>query len=94
MSSMLGYLGNLNDSKITGVQRTGLSSRTRNMQTSKAPGHEGFLVESYKRFPSQQTPLLLNMFNYSLEQSALPQTLTEAASTVLLKSGKDEVDCG
>lgn len=34
------------------------------------------------------------MFNYLLEQGALPQTLTEANITLLLKPGKNAADCG
>ena len=65
----------------------------RDMQSGKAPGPDGYPIEFFKKFSSQLTPLLLNMFNHSLEQSSLPRSLTEALITVLLKPGKDAMDC-
>ena len=64
------------------------------MQSGKSPGPDGYTVEFYKKFSPQLTPLLLEMFNHSFIQSHLPQTLTEASISLLLKPGKDPNDCG
>ncbi len=63
------------------------------MQSVKAPGPDGFPVEFYKKNYSQLSPILLNMFNHSLDQSKLPPSLTQAHITVLLKPDKDALDC-
>lgn len=64
------------------------------MQSGKSPGLDGYPVEFYKKFSSQLAPILLEMFNYSFNQNYLPQTLTEASISLLLKPGKDPLDCG
>ncbi len=45
-----------------------------------------------KKKSLQLSPLLLNMFNHSLNQSKLPSSLTQAHITVLLKPDKDALD--
>lgn len=64
------------------------------MQSGKSSGPDGYTVEFYKKFSSQLAPLLLEMFSHSFNQSHLPQTLTEASISLLLKPGKDPNDCG
>lgn len=63
------------------------------MQSGKASGPDGFPVEFYKKFSSKLSPLLLSMFNHSLEQATLPSSLTQAHITVFLKPDKDALDC-
>ena len=63
------------------------------MQSGKAPGPDGYPVEFFKKFADKLLPLLLNMFNDSLDRGTLPQTLTKASITLLLKPGKEESDC-
>lgn len=64
------------------------------MQSGKAPGPDGYPIEFYKKFSDKLTTILLNMFNDSLFRGSLPQTLTEASITLLLKPGKDSTECG
>ena len=64
------------------------------MQSGKAPGPDGYPTEFYKKFVDKLAPLLLRMFNDSLDRGALPQTLPEASITLLLKPGKEQTDCG
>ena len=63
------------------------------MQSGKAPGPDGYPIEFFKKFADKLIPLLLDMFNDSLDRGALPQTLTEASITLLLKPGKEDSDC-
>lgn len=64
------------------------------MQSGKAPGPDGFPIDFYKKFSAQLAPLLLGMFNESLEQGRLPESLNEATITLLLKPGRDASKCG
>lgn len=50
-------------------------------------------IEFLKEFADKLIPLLLDMFKDSLDRGALPQTLTKASITLLLKPGKEESDC-
>ena len=99
---MVNFLETLNTPTIAQEQRDNLErplnrqevdNSIKDMQRGKAPGPDGFPVEFYKKFSLKLIPLLLNMFKYSFEQTALPKSLTEALITVLLKPGKDPVDC-
>lgn len=103
ISNMTEFLENLDIPSVTQNDRENLEkpleaqeieSAIKDMQTGKTPGPDGYPVEFYKKFISQLTPLMLNMFNHSFEQSYLPQSLTEALITVLLKPGKNASDCG
>lgn len=44
-------------------------------------------IKFYKTFSSKLALLLFEMFNHSLDQGAMPQTLTEANITLLLQPG-------
>lgn len=63
------------------------------MQSGKAPGPDGYPIAFFKKNADKLISLLLDMFNDSLDRGALPQTLTEASITLLLKPGKQESDC-
>ncbi len=60
------------------------------MQSSKTPGPDGSF---YKAFAHKIAPILLKMFENYLENLKLPQTLTEAFITFILKPGKDPSMC-
>ena len=64
------------------------------IQSGRAAGPDGFPIEFLKTFSDKLLPLLLNMFNDSLSRGTLPQTLTNALITLLLKPGKDANECG
>lgn len=102
-ASMMTFLDNINfpqvdteakDSLEETVKLQEVVDSIRKMQSGKSPGPDGYTVEFYKKFSSQLAPLLLEMFNHSFDQKHLPQTLTEASISLLLKPGKDPNDCG
>ncbi|KAI5628117.1 hypothetical protein C0J50_8261, partial [Silurus asotus] len=64
------------------------------MQSNKAPGPDGFPVEFLKKFIDKLAPLLLGVFNESLDQGVLPPTFNQASIALLLKKGKDPNLCG
>lgn len=60
-----------------------------NMQSSKSPGLDGFTTEFYKSFSDQISPLLLEVYNKSLERGCLPPTFYQANVSVIHKIDKD-----
>lgn len=42
----------------------------------------------------QLAAILLDMFNHSLSQSGLPLSMTKATISLILKPGKDPLECG
>lgn len=59
------------------------------MQSSKAPGPDGFPIEFYKKFASLLGPLLVAVYNESFDTGTLPPTLTQASISLIPKEGKD-----
>ncbi|KAJ4921827.1 hypothetical protein JOQ06_024653, partial [Pogonophryne albipinna] len=68
-----------------------IADSIRLIQSGKAPGPDGYPIEFYKTCIDKLTPLLLRMFEDSLDRGTLP--LTEAVVIVLLKPGKDNSEC-
>uniref|UniRef100_A0AAR2KU71 Reverse transcriptase domain-containing protein n=1 Tax=Pygocentrus nattereri TaxID=42514 RepID=A0AAR2KU71_PYGNA len=63
------------------------------MQTNKAPGPDGFPLEFFKKFEKKLGPLLLAVFEESLGVGSLPQSMTQASISLLLKKDKDPTSC-
>lgn len=66
----------------------------RAMRSGKTPGPDGYPTEFYKKFENKLAPILLEVFNESLENGSLPPTLTQASISLLLKKDKDPTSCG
>merc|ERR1711895_250856 len=64
------------------------------MQNGKAPGPDGFPIDFIKKFSDLLVPLLLDMFNDSLERGLLPPSVTQASISLIPKKDKDLADCG
>ena len=64
------------------------------MQTGKCPGPDGFPAKFFPTFADTLSPLLLNMFNESLQSGSLPLTLRQANISLILKKDKDPLSCG
>ncbi len=99
---MLMFLDGLNIPKINLEQKENLEQpinlqevidSINAMQSSKTPGPDEYPVSFYKAFAHKIAPLLLKMFENYLENVKLPQTLTEAFITFILKPGKDPSMC-
>lgn len=63
------------------------------MQSGKCPGPDGFPTEFYKKFSPKLSPLLKNVFDDSFRSQCLPPTLRQASISLLLKKGKDPLNC-
>uniref|UniRef100_A0A8C7ZH32 Reverse transcriptase domain-containing protein n=1 Tax=Oryzias sinensis TaxID=183150 RepID=A0A8C7ZH32_9TELE len=61
----------------------------KDLQSSKAPGPDGYTVEFYKSFIDRLAPVLLQVYNESLCLGRLPQTLYQATISVIHKKDKD-----
>uniref|UniRef100_A0A803JBH2 Reverse transcriptase domain-containing protein n=1 Tax=Xenopus tropicalis TaxID=8364 RepID=A0A803JBH2_XENTR len=57
-------------------------------QKKKAPGPDGLTAEFYKRFKDRLAPVLVEVFNESLEKGSLPPSMGYS-SLILLSKGKD-----
>uniref|UniRef100_A0A3B5R5U9 Reverse transcriptase domain-containing protein n=1 Tax=Xiphophorus maculatus TaxID=8083 RepID=A0A3B5R5U9_XIPMA len=65
----------------------------KSMQSSKAPGPDGFPVEFFKKFQDKLSPILHAVYKESLQKGSLPHTLTQASICLLLKKDKDPNIC-
>ncbi len=63
------------------------------MQSGWALGCDGFPIEYYKTFSSKLVPILKSMYDKTLENGSLPPTLTQATISLILKKGKNPLDC-
>lgn len=63
------------------------------MQNGKAPGPDGFPVDFLKKFSDILAPLLLDMFNDSLERGFLLPPITQASISLIPKKNKDPEEC-
>ena len=55
------------------------------LPSGKAPGPDGFTAEFFKCYVSELTPLLLSMYNEAFVKGELPDTLSKALITLILK---------
>lgn len=78
------------DKKITATE---VKQTIRSMQSGKAGGPDGFTIELYKEFADKLAPLLSQLYQDIFEQWKLPQTMTQAIISVLLKKDKDPLLC-
>ena len=75
------------------LQLSEITAAIRSMHNGKSPGPDGFPVEFYKTFLDKLAPLMLDMFQQSHQQGALPHTLTQASISLILKKGKAPLSC-
>uniref|UniRef100_A0A1A8LYQ6 Reverse transcriptase domain-containing protein n=2 Tax=Nothobranchius pienaari TaxID=704102 RepID=A0A1A8LYQ6_9TELE len=75
------------------ISTTEIDKAIRSMKTGKAPGPDGYPSEFYKTFAPKLIPLLCRVFMEGLDKKALPQTMSQALISVLLKKKKDPLKC-
>lgn len=63
------------------------------MPTGKAPGPDGFPLGFYKQFWPELCPILMQAINSTLDSNSMPESWSLAVISLLLKKGKDPVNC-
>uniref|UniRef100_A0A3B1IK57 Reverse transcriptase domain-containing protein n=1 Tax=Astyanax mexicanus TaxID=7994 RepID=A0A3B1IK57_ASTMX len=63
------------------------------LKNGKSPGPDGFTAEFYKTFATQLVPFLTRVYNDAFKSGKLPQSLTSASISLLLKKDKDPTLC-
>lgn len=70
-----------------------LKSALDSMSSNKAPGLDGIPPELLKALWDIVAPLIINSFNSALEKGALHRDQNTALITLVLKKGKDPLEC-
>lgn len=71
------------------ITTAGILQAIQSLQNSKAPGPDGFTCDFYKAFTHKRIPLLCDVFSETHATTKLPQTLTQATTSVILKKDRD-----
>ena len=58
------------------ITSTEIQTVIRNLPTNKSLGPDGFTAEFYQKFREELTPMLLNLFQKTAEESKLSNTIT------------------
>lgn len=65
----------------------------RDMRKGKSPGPDGIPPEFYLTFWPLMGPLLVDMIQYSIKEGSFSRDVNSALISLLLKKGKDPVEC-
>lgn len=65
----------------------------KHLPSGKAPGMYGFTAKFYKTYSEDLAQFLLDMYNESFDRGRLPPSLSEAIISLILKDGKDPLEC-
>ena len=83
----------LNQEEIENLNRpitsTEIKTVIRNRPTNRSPGPDGFTAEFYQKCREELTPILLKLFQKIAEEGKLPNSLHEAAISLIPKPDKD-----
>lgn len=90
-------LPKLDDEDIDGLEKSismeELESAVRSLNRGKSPGLDGLPPEFYVVFWDQVGPLILDSINFAIKQGSFHRDQRNALITLLLKKGKDPLEC-
>ena len=80
----------LNQEEIENLNRsitsTEIETVIKNLPANKSTGPDGFTAEFYQKFREELTPILLKLFQKTVEEGKLPNSFFEAAITLNTKT--------
>ena len=86
----------LNQEEIENLNRpitsTEIKTVIRNLPTNKSPGPDGFTAEFYQKFREELTPILLKLFQKTVEEGKLLNSFYEATITLIPRPDKDATE--
>lgn len=63
------------------------------LKVGKSPGPDGYTTEWYKSLKEDLCPVLLNTFNWIIQNGEIPPSWRDAVISVIPKEGKDKQNC-
>ena len=71
------------------ITRTKIEYVSKNLPKNRSPGPEGYSGEFCQTFREKLTPVLLKLFQKTVEEGTRPSSFCEATITLIPKPGKD-----
>ena len=94
MDVKLPRLGTVDSTKLDGpVTLQECEAAVRDMRKGRSPGPDGIPLEFYLTFWPLIGPLLLDMILYLIRVGSFSRDVISALISLLLKKGKDPVEC-